>query len=891
MNWVGSPDRLPLGRVGLATLLGFALAFLSPLGAGAQQPEKAGEAPIVPEMPFPPEGIEAIEVTGESMDAADVQDEAQAITAFDMADLDRANIMNVDGLGYNVPSLHVGQQGNQAIITLRGIGTQNASITGEPGVQFHVDGLNYARPAAARVAFFDLESVRVVRGPAGTNGGKNATGGAIHVTTRKPEHELGFEGDYQIGDYDENRARAAINLPLVPEVLAARGALIWEDHDGYQVNLTAPNASNRADDADNLGLRGHLRFNPSETFEGIFSYNYYQAKGVGPGAKLVGEEQQVRCLAPQSAFTEFKEIKRRRRPPVTPLIDKLLTPQDAIALGYLTEARANLIGFQSYTDRGGVLKTEQVTPFSDGTYYVRRFVNDRAQFTRHTEKAWCADLNSEYVSSHPPTEDPDDPRQVYLDMIQEQSNKIWGWGTTLNWDLPEAPLLGATRLTALGGFESTALSDPRDFDTTDLPFFSLTTVENDSDQYSGELRLESTEGTFVDWTTGLYYQRESSNILVDGLTFGSAFGLGIDQDALSKSYGIYGETKFHLSDALTLTTGARYTYDYKYTKLYRNQGSGFGSGGAPAEKICFDTAATNRYRLEVSSRGIPLAQAVPICEDRFRRWTGGIGLEWRPADDHLLYAQFDKGFKAGGYIVSDFGKYDPETVYAYTLGSKSDFLGGLLQLNFEGFYYKYLDYQVVEIDGISLRTENAPEARVFGAEVEFNSEPLPGLRLNGQGGYLNTEFIEYCSVDPMRVIESGLVREDLVTCESLPNTDQSGNQLARSPEWRYQIGVEYSFPIGAWGSLTPRVEYFWQDDTYYRAYNTAFDLQEAYHKTDVKLMWTSPEEMWNAEVFVRNIENEDVIQNLVVGSGAIGSPALAYYAPPRLYGFRVGFRY
>ena len=58
-----------------------------------------------------PEGVEAIEITGERIDVTDVQDEAQAITAFSAEDLDRANIQSIDSLAYSVPGLHVGQSG------------------------------------------------------------------------------------------------------------------------------------------------------------------------------------------------------------------------------------------------------------------------------------------------------------------------------------------------------------------------------------------------------------------------------------------------------------------------------------------------------------------------------------------------------------------------------------------------------------------------------------------------------------------------------------------------------------------------------------------------------------------------------------------------------------
>jgi outer membrane receptor protein involved in Fe transport len=125
-----------------------------------------------------PSEIEEITVTGKQLEITDVQDEAEAITAFDMEDLDRSNVINVEKLAFNVPGLHVGQQGN--------IGTENASITGETGVGYLVDGVYYARPESAQVSFFDLEGVQVRRGPQGTTGGKNTTGGWINVVTRKP---------------------------------------------------------------------------------------------------------------------------------------------------------------------------------------------------------------------------------------------------------------------------------------------------------------------------------------------------------------------------------------------------------------------------------------------------------------------------------------------------------------------------------------------------------------------------------------------------------------------------------------------------------------------------------------------------------------------------------
>jgi iron complex outermembrane receptor protein len=205
----------------LVPSLGLALALgLGPLMRPALAQDEAAPAPEAdlpvpdPDEVAPPPGIEAIEVTGERVNDADVQDEAQAITAFSAEDLDRANIVSVDSLQFNVPGLHVGQSASTPIITLRGIGTENASLTGEPGVAFHVDGINIGRPGAARVAFFDLETLDVKRGPQGLLGGKNSTSGSFNLVTRKPTDELEVSGDVRLGNYDLVRWRGALNIPM-----------------------------------------------------------------------------------------------------------------------------------------------------------------------------------------------------------------------------------------------------------------------------------------------------------------------------------------------------------------------------------------------------------------------------------------------------------------------------------------------------------------------------------------------------------------------------------------------------------------------------------------------------------------------------------------------------
>jgi iron complex outermembrane receptor protein len=223
--------------------------------------------------------------------------------------------------------------------------------------------------------------------------------------------------------------------------------------------------------------------------------------------------------------------------------------------------------------------------------------------------------------------------------------------------------------------------------------------------------------------------------------------------------------------------------------------------------------------------------------------------------------------------------------------------------------------QIALIDGTEIRTENS-DARMYGVELESRLSPIEGLNLRAVLNYIHTETIDYHSLDPAslddrfqekrlnerdRAEERGLTFADQlcatgIKCGEVGGNgdgldDFSGNQLSRSPKLKLTFSGDYEIPLGRLGSLIPHVQYTWQDDTYFRVFNRDFDLQEAYHKTDAKLMWESPEQKWSAEVFVENIEDKAVKDFILIGSRLFSAPPLAWYSAPRFYGFRVGFKY
>ncbi len=179
--------------------------------------------------------------------------------------VESAGAFNVNRVKELIPTVQFySSNPRNSAVTIRGIGSPfgltNDGI--EPGVGLYIDGVFYARPAAATLDFLDVAQVEVLRGPQGTLFGKNTTAGAINVTSRRPNFTPESNVEVGYGSYnfvpDEGvglRVRSASKV-------AARLSFSGTGREGFVYNTATRDETNTLN---NLGFRGQVLVVPSKT--------------------------------------------------------------------------------------------------------------------------------------------------------------------------------------------------------------------------------------------------------------------------------------------------------------------------------------------------------------------------------------------------------------------------------------------------------------------------------------------------------------------------------------------------------------------------------------------------------------------------------------------------
>jgi len=347
-----------------------------------------------------------------------------------------------------------------------------------------------------------------------------------------------------------------------------------------------------------------------------------------------------------------------------------------------------------------------------------------------------------------------------------------------------------------------------------------------------------------------------------GLGYGGGNPTG--PSSKNRSWGIFDQATFSVTETLRLIGGLRYSED-RLTQ------------GPPGTRTLFCGIGLTFEELSTPTPAGCAVAPSPVGSGKWSSTTWRAGLQYDLAPGSMAYATATSGFKAGGLNVGAPAgippTFAPEEVLNYELGLKTRLLESRLSLNLAAFYSDYTNLQVVQILGVQQATVNAAAASIYGLEAEAQWQVSDAGRFDGFFNYLHATYDEYRNA------------VDQQNGQVFPSLD--GNSLINSPRVSARIKYTHTIDLPNGGTLAPSLSVYYQSKSYLREFALPIDTVGSYTKTDFVVTYEDPTGQWNVQAYVYNLE-DDIVRN---GGLTVLSTYVSDYSSPRLYGVRVGFTY
>ncbi len=495
-----------------------------------------------------------------------------------------------------------------------------------------------------------------------------------------------------------------------------------------------------------------------------------------------------------------------------------------------------------------------------------------------------------------------------LDFVRQADAEESSTNTLNNATLTANFELGDYTLTAVSGLVSYDFIETCDCDYTAAPVFSVF-IDEEYQQFSQEIRLVSPVGEQFDWLGGLFYQTSELDFKDDiqvptnsvlGLLSGGALapitgnGAGRSYQLDTDMWSAFFQGRYHFTDALTLTLGARYTSEEKTASRSMNITNT--ATGAIAEDpmaaILFNAAfGIENEQSPLSPQGHNLTGARD--ESSF---TPLINVSYKLSQDVMAYASATTGFKAGGFDARannvNSWEFDEEDATAYETGIKSLLLDKTLEINLSLYRTEYDNLQVSQFDGIlGFNVGNAKETVVQGVELEGRWMILDNLTMQYGVAYLDHEYKDFKNGNcHNRQIPDGVIGAD-----GNQLCDYTGKSGQYTPKLTGNIGLDYFTETSLLG-----FEYFRGTLGLYHSSKQNVDVNlnplyevDAYNKVDVRVALES--ENWNVALFGKNITNEKVLTyvgNAPLSGSTFGTNTFyGFVDRPAVYGIQVDYNF
>ncbi len=712
-----------------------------------------------------------------------------------------------------VPNLTIFRTGSGQTISIvtRGVGNF-PFVYYDQGTPLYVDGVVLSRNAGSVLDIVDMAQVEVLRGPQGTLFGKNSVGGAVSITTVKPQPELNAYASVRAGSYNTFDSRAMLNLPVIEDRLFMRFNFASFQRDGYFTNTLN---GDKLSDRNSQNFMVATRWLPTDdlTVDMTGSYSVSHTKGLGPQCKII-----------EPAFSDQTRI--------------VYSPE----------------------------LTEQ----------YRRRCKESGRFHGESD---VARLNS------------------------VQSYGVWG---TASYEFGEVGYLDDLGMKLTGAWRQQVVGGRDDLDGTAQPVALLSTAGGAGSEFNGspnwqnqlqsELQVNGSAwdgkinfvgGAFLFWEkartdNGFRFFADAEGGLVPRATVLSASLSNNFVNTYNNDWALFGQATADFTDWMSLTAGVRYTAETK--RLSRLLLSPFNPPiGSPLVTVDFDGKQDTDAWTPMAS----LAFTVP------QDWLGDA-----PVEHVMTYFTYSRGFRGGGFNggartenPESIRPFKPEFIDSFEVGAKSISFDGRLSFNLALFYSDRQDQQVPQIitfedpetglNQTDVLTRNAADSKSKGVEIEFLTQPIDDLRIDGSMGFLNAVFGGFSGAQNARTGQP---------------INRDGQQFTFVPRWQTHLGVQYSIEVPdvgpTWlnGYLTPRVDWTWQSQTQYWVPELPELLEPNRNIVNVRIAYDFNDNRSQVAFWGTNMTDHEYFQETVAIPRTIGV-VTRYWAQPRTMGVEISHRF
>jgi len=821
------------------------------------------------------EVLEEVIVTAEFREA-NVQDTPLAITAVNSEMLEARSQTSIYQVAAQAPNVSLAPGGASIgpsmVAFIRGIGQTDFNFALEPGVGIYIDDVYYPTLTGSLVDLLDLDRVEVLRGPQGTLAGKNSIGGAIKLYSKQAVGDDTGSVSATYGSYNRIDLRASGDFTIFPDKLFARVAGVSKHRDGY---------------VDRLDY-GCAYPNANVPTYSVSRLSNCKIDTQGDEAYTAGRLS-LRWLASDNVTVNFAaDITNQDTnalPEVLISVNEALTGPGGATGPYVGD-NANA----AYPNSNpGYPNANYPLIGYNGTYIIGKdgtpvyLTNAFVPTDGYTTYATFMDPNA--------NTDPNNLQQYSPSAIRPETTlNHWGVQGVVDWQINEK-----YALKLIGAYREYTSSFAQDEDES--PINSQFLLQHlTHDQWSMEARLNGTIlNDKLDFTAGGFWFEQDGTLEANVNLYYVQFNFvhGPDPTPSSNHAGFL-HAVYHFNDDLNLSAGLRYSDDEKtYTHFRRNPDGT--KPAAPCAPVPYVPGAGLPQIFPGHAPGIPnwvghapncalfglFNQGATFADSRLD-WR--VALDYRWNDELMTYAQVSTGYKGGGvnprpFILAQLLPFNSEVLTSYEIGLKSTIFDNRMRLNGAFFYNDYTDiiqtlnpcFQVTpdptDGPGPCLLPINAGAADVYGVELEMEWYPIDNAIIDASMSYLDFNYTEVQAPVKISMVP--------------PYT----------PEWKWSIGGQYTWDIGANGKVTARIDASYQDDIFTGPINSPYNQIGSYILSNARMTWASANDNWDASVEVTNLTDEyyytTLFDQYLSGAGTLsGSPAM-----PRVYGITVRRRF